>query len=408
VRIPRVYRQHWDWVLLLVALALLVTGFLSVYSATHHPESARYGYIWRHMTALVLGVFTFFLFLFLPLRLWEDWAWLAYGFALLLLMLVMVLGVEEYGARRWFRVGFMRFQPSEFAKLALIAVLARYLSGKRVDLSRVGPLAVIIGLVSVPMLLVLKEPDLGTACAYPGLALPMLIWAGIPWLLLFVLLSPAISLALLHHWLLWALFLAFSAAVFWRARLSWILLAIFLAAQVGIHLAAPMVMSRLEPYQQARITSFLNPESDPSGAGYQVLQSKIAIGSGRLAGKGYLKGTQNLLSFLPQQHTDFIFSVVGEEWGFVGCAAVVLLFGTLILRSIHVARQSRSPFGSFLMVGTAGLLFYHAGLNMAMTIGLFPVTGLPLPFLSYGGSFLLTMLAGLGQMENVAVHRYDY
>ena len=319
-----------------------------------------------------------------------------------------MLGVNEYGARRWFRAGFFRFQPSEFAKLTLIAVMARFLSGKRVDLSRLPTLGVAVGLITVPMLLVLKEPDLGTAGAFPGLALPMLIWAGVPRIVLFLLVSPLVTLALLHHWMIWVLFLALSALIFWRGRLSWALLVVFLVLQGGLHFVAPVVLGHMQPYQQARITTFLNPEADPSGAGYQVLQSKIAIGSGRIVGRGFLKGTQSALAFLPQQHTDFIFSVLGEEWGFVGSVVVVLLFGLLVLRSFHMARQCRSPFASFVLVGVGGLIFYHAVLNIAMTMGLFPVTGLPLPLVSYGGSFLLTVMAGLGQSENAAVHRFDY
>jgi len=316
--------------------------------------------------------------------------------------------VEEYGARRWFHLGPLRFQPSELAKLALIAALARFLAGKRVDLSRMRHLLLTLGLAVVPFALVLKEPDLGTAGAFLGLTLPLLIWAGVPHIALFTLLSPLFTLALMHYWWLWGLCLVATLLIFWRSHLSWLLIGGFAAFHTALFLGAPRVLARLHPYQQARITSFLNPESDPSGAGYQVLQSKIALGSGQILGKGYLQGTQSSLSFLPQQHTDFIFAVIGEEWGLIGCAVVILLYLILCLRVIHVARNCRSPFGSFLAVGICGLIFYHAGLNMAMTMGLFPVTGLPLPFLSYGGSFLIAMMAGLGQLENVAVHRYDY
>jgi rod shape determining protein RodA len=406
--IPPIYRRRWDHVILACALLLILAGFLAINSATHHPDSPRHGYIWRHLAGFLLGGVALTFFLFLPLRLWEDWAWLIYGVGIFLLLAVLFLGVNEYGARRWFRLGFIRFQPSEFAKLALIATLARYLSGKRVDLARPTHLAAALGLALVPFLLVLKEPDLGTAGAFLGLTLPMLIWAGIPRITLFALLSPLITLALMHHWPVWALFLVLAAAVLWRSRLSWGVVGGFVGAHLLLFFGAQRIMAHLHPYQQARITTFLNPESDPSGAGYQVLQSKIALGSGMLFGKGYLKGTQSALSFLPQQHTDFIYAVVGEEWGFLGCAALVLLFFALCLRILHVARHARSPFASFLAVGTCGLIFYHAALNMAMTMGLFPVTGLPLPFVSYGGSFLIVMMAGLGQLENIAVHRYDY
>jgi rod shape determining protein RodA len=236
----------------------------------------------------------------------------------------------------------------------------------------------------------------------------MLIWAGIPQLVLFVLVSPLIAFFLLHHPILWIGFLVLSVVIFWRSRLSVVLLLLFLLFHIGVHLGAPAAISTLHPYQQARIEAFYHPGADPSGTGYQVLQSRIAIGSGEAFGKGYLQGSQKALSFLPQQHTDFIFSVLGEEWGFAGAALVIVLFGILVLRGIHVAKTCRSPFGSLLLVGLSGLIFYHAAVNVAMTMGLFPVTGLPLPLMSYGGSFLLTMLAGLGQMVNASVHRYEY
>lgn len=408
MRIPRVYRQQWDWWLVLPAAVLLLAGILSVYSATYHPESPRHGYIWRHLFSVGLGFGVFTFFLFLPLRLCEDWAWIGYAASIALLVLVMLIGVEEYGARRWFRVGPLRFQPSELAKLALVLALARFLSGKRTDLTRPRSLLAALGMTSLPALLVLRQPDLGTAGAFPALALVMLAWAGLPRLVLAVMFSPLVTLALMHYWWAWAVFLLLMAAWARRAQLPWLLFGIFLTVHATLFVAAPHLLARLEPYQQQRIATFFNPESDPSGAGYQVLQSKIAIGSGMVAGKGFLRGTQNVLSFLPQQHTDFIFSVVGEEWGFVGAFVVIGLFALLVLRALHLGRICRSPFGSFAAAGICGLLLYHAGLNMAMTMGLFPVTGLPLPFLSYGGSFLLTMMATLGLLQNIAVHRYEY
>jgi rod shape determining protein RodA len=392
----------------LPVLLLLTLSLLAISSATHHPESPRHGYLARHVVSIVLGLGCFGLFLFLPARLWEDWAWLAYGVSIFLLIAVLFLGVDEYGARRWFRAGPLRFQPSEFGKLTLVFVLARYLSGKRVDLTRPRHLGAALGLALLPFLLVLKEPDLGTAGAYPGLTLSMLLWAGLPWLTLVVVVSPIITLAVMHYWYLWVAFMLGLAVWFRRAQLSWFLLGICIAGNALIFWTAPHVIKKLEPYQQQRIATFFNPEADPSGAGYQVMQSKIAIGSGRLMGKGYLRGTQNMLAFLPQQHTDFVYSVVGEEWGFLGSFVVIVCFAFLAGRGLYLGRNGRSPFGSLLAVGVTGLICYHAVINMAMTMGLFPVTGLPLPFLSYGGSFMLTMMAGWGLLLNLSVHRYDY
>jgi len=408
VRIPKEYRQYWDWTIVLTTAVLVAIGILAVYSATHHPESARHGFIIRHLISAGIGAAAFAVMLFIPLRLWEDVGYGVYVISLLLLIAVLLMGVEEYGARRWIRAGFLRFQPAEFAKLAMIMALARYLSGKRVDLSRTSSQAFVLGMVAVPALLVLRQPDLGTAGTFIAVALVMLMWGGIPKTSLLLLLSPLITLGLVRHWWVWGIFLAVSAVMLWRARFHWVVVGLFVLLQGAIFLGAPMAVHRLRPYQQARITAFLNPEADPSGTGYQVMQSKIALGSGQILGKGYLRGTQSSLAFLPQQHTDFIYSVVGEEWGFIGGMAVLALFTLLLARGFLVARNSRSPFSGFLAVGICGMIFYHAVLNMAMTMGMFPVTGLPLPFISYGGSFLLTTMAAVGLMLNVAVHRYDY
>ncbi|MCC7143887.1 MAG: rod shape-determining protein RodA [Candidatus Eisenbacteria bacterium] len=406
--VPRIYRQRWDWILSLAALVLLVIGVMTVYSATHLPDNPRHGYFVKHFFYLFLGLVVFAVCLFTPLRLWEDWSYAGFGITLFFLLLVLLMGEEHYGAKRWFRAGPIKFQPSEMAKLAFAASFARFLAGKRVDLTQPRTLLLTLFGVGVPTLLVLKEPDLGTSGSFPGLAVPMMLWAGMPRLALFALVSPVIGLVLVHHLILWLAFIAIGVVAFVKSRLSHWVLAGFLVFHVGLHIAAPLVISKLHPYQQARIESFLNPEADPSGAGYQGLQSRIALGSGGVFGKGYLQGSQKALAYLPMQHNDFIFSVIGEEFGFVGAALVVLAFGTLVYRAIEIAKQARSPFASLLAVGIGGLVFYHASVNMAMTMGLFPVTGLPLPFVSYGGTFLLTMMAALGLLMNVAVHRFDY
>ncbi len=406
--LPRIYRQRWDWTLTVAAIVLLLAGVLTVYSATHLPDNPRHGYFIKHWVYLFLGLIVFTVCLVTPLRLWDDWAYAIFGVALFFLLLVLVAGESGYGARRWFRAGPIKFQPSEMAKLAFAATFARFLAGKRIDLARPGTLALALTMIGVPTLLVLKEPDLGTSGAFPGLALPMLLWAGIPRLTLFILISPILGLILVHHLWLWLIFMAGAAAAFVKSRLSHVFLAGFLLFHAGMHWTAPLVINKLEPYQQARIETFLNPEADPSGAGYQGMQSRIALGSGGVFGKGYLQGSQKALAYLPMQHNDFIFSVVGEEWGFFGATILVLAFGTLVFRAIYVAKQTRSSFASLLAVGIAGLIFYHSSVNMAMTMGLFPVTGLPLPFVSYGGTFLLTMMASLGLLMNVAVHRFDY
>jgi rod shape determining protein RodA len=324
-----------------------------------------------------------------------------------LLVVVLFAGQVSGGAGRWLGVGPLRFQPSEPAKLATVLFLAHYLSGKRCDLRRFVPLAGALALVGLPCLLVLKEPDLGTALAFAAFGGGMLVWAGLPWVTLFVMISP-LAVALMSRWIyVWVPFLAAAILLLRWRRVSWLLVAIFAVIQGLIALEAPRLWNHLEPYQRARLSTFLEPERDPTGAGYQVIQSKIAIGSGGITGQGYGRGSQKALSFLPRQHTDFIYSVIGEEWGFVGAVVTLALFGLLLLRSLARARVVRSSFGSLVGIGVVSLLFYHVAVNIAMTVGLAPVTGLPLPFVSFGGSFMVTTLAAMGLLLGVIARRRE-
>lgn len=404
----RTYRTRLDPYLLAAAGALILLGTLAVFSATEFPDSARAGFFARHLVALPLGIIAMLLVMAIPLRALEDLAWILYGGAVLLLIAVLLVGVEVYGARRWLGHGAFRIQPSEIAKLITCFALARYLVGGRRDLSRISTLATAAGIVLLPMLLVLKEPDLGTSGAFALMALGMVFWAGLPWLHLFLLMSGGVSLLLCKLPVLFGIYLIGSALTLWKMRLSWLLLSAFVVVQLLVFFGAPAIYGHLEPYQQMRLKTFQNPELDPAGGGYQILQSKIAIGSGRFWGKGPLQGSQKALAFLPQQHTDFIFSVVGEEVGFVGCAATVLLFVLLITRGFHLGLYSRNAFSGLLAAGIASLFLYHAGVNIAMTVGLLPVTGLPLPFVSYGGSFLISCFSMLGLLFNISAHRFDY
>jgi rod shape determining protein RodA len=236
----------------------------------------------------------------------------------------------------------------------------------------------------------------------------MLIWAGLPILHLFLMLSPIFGVALCRYPLLWVVYMLISIISLWRLRVAGLVLSLYVLVQVGVFVGAPKVWERLEPYQRSRIETFLDPSKDPAGAGYQILQSKVTIGSGGVWGKGYLRGTQKALAFLPQQHTDFIFGVVGEEFGFLGSGLTILLFFLIIGRGYHIALHCRNPFAGLVAAGISTMLLYHAGVNMAMTVGLLPVTGLPLPLLSYGGSFLVSVFLMVGLLLNISAHRYEY
>jgi rod shape determining protein RodA len=257
------------------------------------------------------------------------------------------------------------------------------------------------------MLLVLLQPDLGTALVFIFVCLVMMVRAGLPWIWLLMLLSPMIAaLCSMNLFVLLAFILVF-ATLLYTSEVGITLMAIFLSLSAGIGFTLPTFWNLLEPYQQQRIFVFLNPEMYPRGAGYQLIQSKVAVGSGGFLGKGYLEGTQTQLSFLPERHTDFIFSVVGEEFGFVGASLVLGLFTLLVMRAVVVGLRHRNGYCALVMTGFASMIFFHVLVNVGMTIGMMPVTGLPLPFLTYGGSFLWTLLLVMGLLINFSWHRRD-
>jgi rod shape determining protein RodA len=403
----RVLREG-DPVLAISIAVLLVIGILAVYSATlFQSGSAPSGLYWKQGLWLFLGIAACAAAALVPFRVYDGLAYWIYGGALLLVFAVTVMGSVGLGAKRWIDLGPIRLQPSEVMKIGLVVALARYLSGSGVDLSRARFLLLPLGLTAVPTLFVLKQPDLGTAMALVVVLLAMLYWAGLPALFLFVLVSPALNM-LATFWLpAWILFAALLLWILYRSKVHWMAVIVLVVAHVGISIVTPRVWGGLEGYQRERILTFLAPDRDPSGAGYQIIQSKIAIGSGGWAGKGFLQGTQKALSFLPHQHTDFIFSVLGEEFGFLGVIVVLGLFTLVLIRGIGIARGARSRFGSLLAAGAVAVFAYHVGVNVSMTVGLAPVTGLPLPFLSYGGSFLIVCMTMAGLLLNVAVRRNE-
>jgi rod shape determining protein RodA len=390
------------------ALALTTIGVLMVYSATSTPGGAHHGLWQRQLVWLGLGMAAAWLAAAVHYRAYDTFAYVFYGIAILLLVGVLLGGSSAYGAKRWLALGPVKFQPSELAKIALVLVLARRFDDRRLDLHLVRHWLPPALLTLLPMVLVLEEPDLGTALCFPAILVMMYLWAGMPLRGMACALSPAINVVLFFGTgsILW--FLGVLAALLAWARPRLPVLLLVLAVNGAVSLSLPHLWNRMHDYQKRRITTFLNPEQDPRGAGYQIIQSKIAIGSGGLAGKGYLKGTQKGLAFLPMRHTDFIYAVVGEELGLVGALTVVLLYGVLVLRGYGLAAQARNPFASLLAVGLTTALFYHVMVNLLMTIGWAPVTGLPLPLISYGGTALVANCIQLGLLQNVALRRLEH
>ena len=382
-------------------------GLATLYSAGQTDVPTFVATIWqRQVVWLGLGlVIAWITFRTSPRML--EWAtpWV-YAVAVFLLVLTLIFGTgagTAAGSKSWLALGGHRFgQPAELAKLAVILMLARWLATLREPPSMLRDLIMPGVIAGLPCLLVLKQPDLGSAIVFVAILFFMLFWAGTKPSLLVLAASPVIGLVLAFSTVAWGLWIAILAGLllWWRPYL-WEGLAIMTLNVLGGVLALPM-WNRLAPYQQNRLLAFLNPDVDPRAAGWHVIQSKVAVGSGGLLGKGFTEGTQKRLAFLPAQHTDFIFSIVGEELGFVGVLAALILFAWMLFSLLRVARKASDPFSSLCVFGIAGLFFTHIVENVGMTINLMPITGIPLPFFSYGGSFLLACSIGVGIALRVA------
>jgi rod shape determining protein RodA len=400
--------RQMDWGLVAAVLGLIVTGLVLVHSASQVPAlPGRSALFARQLTWAGFSMIVLLITAVIPFRVWEEYSPFFYGLSLLLLLAVPLFGVERLGARRWLMMGGVQFQPSELAKLATLLYVSRLLAKPRLELTRLPDLLPVVTAAFIPFLLILLEPDLGTSLSVPASIGPMAYWAGLPAGVVLALLAPLVSAILSVNLWLWLIFLAgvTTVLVFTHAR-RWVMITV-LAMNIAVGTLTPLLWNSLKPYQRQRVVTFLNPDQDQAGAGYQVIQSKIAIGSGGLTGTGLGEGTQKGLAFLPQQHTDFIFSVLGEEKGFLGCLFVLLLFAFVVQRSLRLAVRARSRFGSVLVIGICSNLVFHVVVNVSMTLGLAPVTGLPLPFLSYGGTFLVATLAQMGLLFNVAFRRNE-
>jgi rod shape determining protein RodA len=388
------------------AIGLVVIGLLTVYSATTVP-GAHQGLWLKQLLWAFLALGAAWIVIAIPFRLFDSLAWPAYAISVVLLIAVLVMGTSVMGAKRWLDLGPLRFQPSEIAKIATVWLLARRFDNPRLDLRKVRDWLLPLLLVLVPMALVAKEPDLGTSLSFPVMLVTMYFWAGMPLGQLALGLSPVLNVVLFFVtgslWWFAGIFLAMLAMI----RPRPITLAVMLVVNGAVAYAVPHLWDHMHDYQKRRIETFLNPGSDPYGAGYQIIQSRIAIGSGGVLGKGYLKGSQKALAYLPMRHTDFIYSVVGEELGFLGSLTVVVFYVVLILRGYRVAMVARSQFASLMAVGLVSALFYHIMVNMLMTIGWAPVTGLPLPLISYGGTALVVNAVQIGLLQNVALRRTE-
>ena len=374
-----------NWLLSAAVVMLLIIGVMFVYSACYIGEDRSVRPLYqRQIVWVIAGIAAYLGFSSYDYHNLKKMSWGIYGASLVLLVLVLVIGTTIYGAKRWLVVGPLQIQPSEIAKLAAIILLAHQLSLPGRNLERFSDLTFIGLLIIVPIALIMLQPDLGTALVFVPTAVIMMFVGGLPLRYLLV----AASIGVL--------------------AIGLILSALFLPAKLG---ALPETQARfrkmsfLSEYQQGRIEVFFHPEKDPLGAGWNKRQSEIAVGSGGLHGKGYLKGTQNILGFLPRSvaPTDFIYSVIAEEKGFMGSFTVLVLFFGVLFFGMMTALRTGDAMGRQLCVGVVSLIFCHVFINIAMTVGLMPITGLPLPLLSYGGTFMVMMMSALGIIQSVYI-----
>ena len=392
----------FDWFFIGVTLTLMTFGVFLVYSATMNEEMVFYDARWfRQILYFVTGIAIAIGLVFVKIDWLKRAAVPSYAIALLLLVFVLVFAGDVKGAGRWIDLKVIKLQPSEFAKIAYLITISYWLSKHPVSLHNLKTFLVPLGLFIVPFLLVLKQPDLSTALVFTAMTLVGFFFAGLTFTDLFLIVSPVLSVLFLHSQsmifqVLWGILICVVVFSVLRRHLSKKLSGVIISTNILAGYASSMVWNMLEPHQQKRVNTFLDPMSDPLGDGYQVLQSLTAIGSGGISGKGFGNGSQTNLSFLPEEHTDFIFSVLGEQFGFVGCAAILLLFALFLWRASSICKTNDDPFVTLVTMGASTIFLFHITVNIAMTIGLMPVTGLPLPFLSYGGSFALVCMFLVG------------
>lgn len=366
LRFDRRLLQNFDWIILLWVVLIAIMCLMNLYSAIYPDTPPGTPIYIKQLYFFIMGMGLVMAIISVDYRIFMSLNYPLYGLIILLLLYALILGKTQAGTQRWISLGFFNLQPSEPTKLMLVITLASYYSrkdtGKGFTLKELG---VPIALTGVPFLLILKQPDLGTALMLGFIFVSMTLFVKLKWQTLSILLTVCASFV----------------PIAWK----------FI----------------LKPYQRQRIETFLNPESDPLKTGYHILQSKIAVGSGLTFGKGYLEGTQGHLDFLPERHTDFAFSIWAEEFGFFGSLIFLFIYFSLILWGLISAVSSRDKFGTLLCIGVVSLIFWQAFINLAMVMGLLPVVGMPLPLFSYGGSSLLTTMAGIGILISVRMRRYQ-
>ncbi len=408
MRIDYKLQDKFDLWLIIPAVSLICIGLAAIYSSTiNHPTVQ--GNFYRQLTFGIISLVVFMITYSIPTNTFKYLSIPSYLLSIVLLIAVLVIGRKISGARSWLYFGSIGFQPSEFAKIGTIFILSAFLSRANVRIDTIKDVAIALALGFLPVALIMLEPDLGTSLTFLALILIMLFWKGISLFGLFVVLSPGfVALASLFgiYYFIAALVIVIVLMILFHKDI--LTSGSILALNLGAGFFTDLVYKALSPHQQKRIESFIDPGADPLGAGYNAIQAKVAIGSGGLFGKGFLKGNQTQLQFIPEQWTDFIFCVIGEEFGFVGSVLVLLLFMILILRILKIATLAKDEFLSLILAGILSIYFVHILINIGMVVGIMPIIGIPLPFVSYGGSSLIVNMFMLGIVANVYRTRKNY
>ena len=406
----------FNWPIAFIWLFISSIGLTAIYSATQGPVSEFLPtYIqanfYKQLGFMIISVLLLVGIQFISPRTWLDFSFLIYAVGLLLMVLTLIFGKEINGAKSWFSIGPFGIQSSELMKIATILAVANYLTSRRnISAENIRSALIAVIIILIPTGLVIAQNDFGTAIIFLALIPVMLFWSGLPYGVSIFMISPAIILYLtVLDWRIGAVsVLLISGVIFFIQRRNWLtLLSIFtgIATVVGVQLALTKV---LQPHQVARIMAFTNPAYDPRGAGWNIIQAKTAIGSGGFTGKGFLQGTQTQLRFLPESYTDFIFCVVGEEFGFIGAGLLVILFLFLFMRLLNVASVHKHPFAQLVTVSVTSVYFLHFFINVGSASALLPVIGIPLSFVSYGGSAFLTNTLMLAIVLNMDLHKREF
>lgn len=386
---------------------LLIISFLALYSISMHQNVTFFhSSFFRQFVFLIVGIFAMAIMYKIPIKLYHKYSIIIYALAVISIIVPYFIN-SRVGANRWIFIGSIGVQPSEYAKWISIILVARFLSDRTKNINNFSTFLITILIILFPALIVFGQPDLGTAIIMIAPIITILFWVNAREYHLFLLVAPILSIITAFHTIsftIWAFLVAFIVILSEKKLLNRI---VVIFGNIFLGLLAPVLWNVLHPYQQKRILTLFNPELDPLGAAYQIIQSQTAIGSGGWLGKGWMEGTQTQLKFLPVQESDFILSVIGEEFGFLIILIVFISYAFLIYKIIQFAFVTREKFTSIILVGIATIFLIQVFVNSAMTVGLIPVKGLPLPFLSAGGSFLISSFMMLGMVLNFSAHWSD-